>query len=274
MSAALPPRLATYPVAWPAFRFAPATGAVELAVGEALVAPATRPERVTALLTAMLESVDGVVAEAALITRLSVGTREWLLQQCGATCRPDSDWFEATCPGCGTGFDMVLDLAALPVAPAPEGFPEVVLPAPSGEVAARVPNGAQELALAQAGLGSVAAMRRLLDLCLCDPGDVARLEGLSDAEIRRLDAALDAATPDCADRVTSPCPSCGAAVTARLDPLDFAFPGEGPVLSEVHLLGRSYNWSEEAILALPTRRRRAYVAMNRGGARGRPGSWA
>jgi len=258
---ARPPIPETYPVAWPMFRFARATGRVELAVGEGLIEPHLRPEQVTALLVAMLESVDGQAATPDLITRLSVGTREWLLQQCGSSCRPAQDWFEATCPSCGTGFDLVLDLAALPIAVAPVGFPEVALATSSGSFAAQVPNGAHELALAQSGKTGLEAARALLELCVLDEAAVAQISALSDAEIGRLEATLDDATPDCADAVTSPCPGCGTSVTARIDPLEFAFPGEGLVLADIHLLGCRYNWGENDILDLPTRRRRAYVTM-------------
>jgi hypothetical protein len=251
----------TYPVAWPDVRFAPATGTVELAVGEGLGAPLPRPARVTALLSAILDQVNGEPATPEIITRLSVGTREWLLQQAGASCRPVDDWFEATCPDCGTSFDIMLDLGALPRAAEPAGFPKVSLSAPWGEVVAQVPNGAHEEALAQARLTGIPAMRGLLALCALGDADADRIEALPDAEIARLDAALDAATPDCADQVSSACPACGGSVSARIDPLEFAFPSEAPVLSDVHVLGSRYNWSEADILTLPTRRRRTYVAM-------------
>ena len=263
MQQVIPP---THPDPWPRFRLGPATGAVELALGAGVEDSGSRPARVTAILAALLAEVAGEAASPALLRRLSVGAREWLLQQVAATCRSQPDWFDCTCPGCGAGFDMALDLSALPRAPVPEGFPAVTVQLGGRALIAQVPNGAVEEALAEGGLTGVAAMRACLAMCLVDPADGAALDGAEDETIRRLDAMLDAATPDCADTVATVCPDCGQAVAARIDPLDFAFPRVGGVLRDVHLLGRAYHWSEAEILALPTARRRSYVAMIAGAA--------
>ena len=66
--------------------------------------------------------------------------------------------------------------------------------------------------------------------------------------------------------VKSACPDCGGPVRVRIDPLTFAFPRPEAVLREVHAIAMAYRWSERAILDLPSRRRRAYVALIAGDA--------
>ena len=245
----------TYPVAWPRFDLARPTGAVELAVSEAAFDAAPRPQRVTALLSAVLGGIDGKEVSEALVWSLSCGSREWLVQQVAATCRSQPDWFDCACPACGAVFDVSLDLAEMPRAGVPEGFPEVTLKVRGEEVTARVPNGADEAAI----LAATGDPRRvLLSRCLSAPK---ALEGASEDEVIALEDALDQHCPDCADTMTTSCPDCAAAISARVDPLSYAFPRETAVLSDVHLLGRSYQWREADILALPTHRRKAYVGM-------------
>ena len=251
----------THANAWPEVRFATPTGTVELAVGEGLDAPLSRPARVTTLLAAFLESVDGEPATAAVLRSLSAGSREWLLQQAAATCRPSPDWFDCTCPACTAEFDISLDLAAMPRAQVPAGFPHTTLTVAGRKVVAQVPNGAVEEALAASGATGTGAMRLMLRHCIADRSAQKHIDTLPDDDIRRLDAALDAATPDCADMVTTHCPDCGTEIAARIDPLDHTFPGPESVLRDVHLLGRTYHWAEAEILALPTVRRKRYVAM-------------
>lgn len=248
--------VATYPAAWPGFTLAAPTGAVELRVSEAAHGTALRPARVTDVLTAFLATVDGVAVDAGLIWSLSVGTRERLLQQVAATCRAQPDWFDCPCPDCGAIGDIAFDLAQMPVAEVPAGFPQMVLETPQGPMTFRVPNGSDEVAL----LAVTSGLQRVL-LQRCCLADAVDWDAMDDAQIAGLEAALDHHTPDCADIVTTDCPACGAAIAARVDPLAYAFPGEAGVLTDVHLLGRSYQWREADILALPSARRQAYVRM-------------
>ena len=73
-------------------------------------------------------------------------------------------------------------------------------------------------------------------------------------------------SPEIADGVNAACPDCGGPVRVRIDPLTFAFPRPEAVLREVHAIAMAYRWSERAILDLPSRRRRAYVALIAGDA--------
>ncbi len=246
---------------WPRFTLAPASGRVELAVGEMVQDGATRPERVTAALATMLDLVDGQPASAGLIRSLSMGSREWLLQQVAATCRPATDWFEAQCTGCGAIFDLTLDLTALPrSAPAP-GFPVVQVDSPAGPLDFELANGFHEEALARSGVRGMDALRQLAVNCALFDDAETMAAGFDDATLSAIDIAFDAAAPDCPDRLDTECPACGLAQTARIEPLAYAFPSDVAVFRDVHVLGRAYQWSEAAILDLPTQRRKAYVGM-------------
>ena len=119
-----------------------------------------------------------------------------------------------------------------------------------------VPNGHTEAALARGGdLRSLAALTGLAS----DAGHNA--QDFTAQDLAAIDAALDAATPDVADEITTTCPACGAAAAARLDPLAFAFPKPERIDREVYHLARSYGWDEPTILALPSARRRRHANM-------------
>lgn len=88
---------------------------------------------------------------------------------------------------------------------------------------------------------------------------------LSRAVARRLDRALSALAPLLSEPVGGSCPACGQQVELRFDPLSYvlaelrgAFAG---VLWQTHAIAAAYGWPEEAILALPRRRRARYASI-------------
>ncbi len=250
----------THPVAWPTVCFAREVGALELSVGETVEGAASRPQRVSAILCAMIGEIDGAEATPDLVERLSSGTREWLLQQCGARCRPADDWFETRCNDCGATFDTSFDLAALPRSHPAENFPVVSVELSDGSLTFQLPCGHHEHLMA----AGASLPQLLAALCLDDEADQA-LAALTPSDLETIDIALDAAAPDVADRIALTCPDCGAVSEARIDPLAYAFPGADPLLRDIHRLSRAYHWSEADILALPTKRRHRYVALVGGG---------
>ena len=88
--------------------------------------------------------------------------------------------------------------------------------------------------------------------------------GASPAALTRVGALLDTIAPPLARTVKGTCPECAAPVHGWLDPgavvLAELQAKARAVFEHVHLLASSYRWSEQAILAMPTRRRRLYAA--------------
>ncbi len=98
----------------------------------------------------------------------------------------------------------------------------------------------------------------LLGRCV-EPAEISR--GVA----RRLDRALSALAPSLSDLVGGGCPACGHQVALRFDPVSYtladlrnAFAG---VLWQTHAIAAAYGWPEDAILALPRRRRARYASI-------------
>jgi hypothetical protein len=82
---------------------------------------------------------------------------------------------------------------------------------------------------------------------------------------RAVDRALAAMAPSLDGLVGGLCPSCGAEVALRFDPVTYtllelrhAFAG---IYRETHALASAYGWPEETILRQPRGRRQRYAAM-------------
>jgi hypothetical protein len=82
---------------------------------------------------------------------------------------------------------------------------------------------------------------------------------------RTVNRALGALAPSLEGLVGGQCPTCGAQVALRFDPLSYTiaelrdtFAG---IYRETHALASAYGWPEEAILRQPRSRRQCYAAM-------------
>lgn len=144
--------------------------------------------------------------------------------------------FVARCPECELQVESELDLDALL---ATRGDPDETVRAPTSREVSEA---------ARAGDASA-----LLDMCRCDDAlDLAEVEERLEKAHPLLDIAIALECPDCAHRFEE-----------RFDIARYLWieleRETGTVLDEVHILARSYGWSEEQILALGPRRRRAYI---------------
>lgn len=217
----------------------------------------TRPEAVTALLSALLDSVGGVPADAEAMRALPCGTREWLLQWTAARVSAREGWYEVSCTHCGMLFDISLDISQ-PICAAP-GLParEVSVETSVGTRRFAVPTGAEEERFAR--LPHVRDPRRALAaLCERPTGGHSHASepdgsAFTEQDLERIEAALEEASPDVADTMQAHCPDCGAATEARIDPLRFAFPDEADVLERIHLIADGYGWPLAEILGLSRR---------------------
>lgn len=250
----------TLAVAFPSVSARPVTGHVEFSVAEALGPGRSRPAQVTGVLAAVFDRIGGVASDIEDVRSLSSGSREWLLQRAASQFWIGSGWFSATCPACDTAFDVPAALTDAPRKPAGDGFPVVLVETSLGQRRFEAPNGRHEEQLAQAADDPV---RTLIGACGLSPTATEDARAFTEADLVRIEDALDRASPEVADRVSTSCPSCSSVTEVRLDPLAFAFPKARQILMEVHTIAKAYHWSEAEVLALPSSRRRAYCGMIR-----------
>ena len=253
----------TMATAFPSARLRRLDGHVELAVAESAGAVGSRPSRVTAIIAALYREIGGEPVTAVTARRISAAGREWLLQRAARRFFGAAQWYETVCDSCGASFDLQLSLDAIPHAEPGPGYPVAKVMTSIGQRLFEVPNGRHEEAYAAAG--GKDARRVFAALCGLSADAEAEAIRFDEVDLLRIDAGLEAVSPEIADGVDVVCPDCGIHGHARVDPLGFAFPNVGDVLGEVHTIAAAYHWSEEAILDLPLPRRRAYVELIRAG---------
>ncbi|WP_019960098.1 hypothetical protein [Woodsholea maritima] len=250
----------------PRFVMRALNGHVELAIAEALRL-STRAHQVTGLILASLEMLEGETPRRDQIMALGSGPRAWLVHKIALRFWPDLTWFEGQCPHCDAPFDLDLPIAHSPFTPAGPGYPVMEIDTQLGRRTFEAPNGYHEVALAQAlDQDPLADPRPIMAALLSlHPHAKAEAEAFSNADLDRLDDALDTLCPQLADWVETPCPSCQAPLELLLDPFTFGLPREGQILRDVHILARSYGWREGEVLDLPRNRRSRYVDFSRQG---------
>lgn len=235
-------------------RLKPPTGHLELAIAEGSPGDLTR--RVSEVLAMALHDVAGEPATVALVEELCVSDRQFLMLSVARLLGHRHLWRTVTCDACGEAMDIPIDLAALPVREAAEGFPFARVETSLGAVTVRAPTGADQAAVA--GVADVDhAVRALLARCLPDG---VTPDALTDGDVAAIEEALEEVSPAIALRVQAACPECGAEQILDIDPYHVAREPGARVLDAVHTLAAFYHWSEEAILALPLARRELYLA--------------
>ncbi len=117
---------------------------------------------------------------------------------------------------------------------------------------------AQELGESEPGERHDELADALLVRCVSDVN-------LTAAQARRIDRALSALAPSLDDLIAGDCPACAATVQLRFEPCAFVLAelraAFAPIYLETHLIAARYGWQEQAILALPRRRRRLYARL-------------
>lgn len=250
---------ATLADGFPSARFVELDGRAELAVAEAAHRRGARAPRVTATLGALFNEIGGKPGGEARARLVSAAGREWLLNRAALWFAGDQRWFEATCTKCGDRFDISFSLQDLPREEPGQGFPVVSVETSLGPRSFEAPNGGHEETFARTSGGDP----RRIFAALCGLAEEAGEEAarFTEADLNDIDAALEKIAPQVADSVEASCPDCGAQQSISIDPLEYAFPHVDSLLREVHAIATTYNWSENAILELPTARRRKYVEM-------------
>ncbi|MES1242463.1 MAG: hypothetical protein ABUT39_12675 [Acidobacteriota bacterium] len=232
------------------------TGEVELTILEAGRDRRSVPQRVTAVLTAALAELGGAAAQPETVRALSVADRQYLMRRLAVQMGMDESWIAARCARCGVGFDIPIRHGELPVKPAGEGYPFATVGTSLGPLRFRVPDGADQEAIA--GIEDPRKARRALALrCAAEP-----LPGeLSEEDLEKAEAALEEVAPEVVTSAQAACPDCGKPIEIPLDPYICLGAADSGLFLDVHALASAYHWSEREILAMPSDRRRLYLSL-------------
>jgi hypothetical protein len=228
-------------------------GATELAAAESVAGSQSRPEAVTAVLAALLESVDEAPATRERMRSLPSAAREWLLQWVAGRANPGMRWFEAPCEKCGATYDVSIDLSRPAYRDFDWAVSTVTVETSLGPRRFALPTGEHEERLAFPGGGD--PRRDFAGLCGLAGDAAAESLQFDEHDLELIDEAIESASPDIADSVSVACPCCEAETRGRIDPLQFAFPREPSVMREIHLIARGYGWPLRDILSLKARQR-------------------
>lgn len=248
------------------FGFRPMTGAVELALAEASLQAESMPEFVTRALTVALQHLHDKETTPALIDALSVGDRQFLVQQLAGLLEMDTVWMTAACARCGEQFDFAVRFSELPVKEAGEGYPFVQVATSRGNARWRVPTGADQKAVAAVS-AEQDAVRLLMEKCLVEitgPDEAPTAEwvaDLSNEDVQQVEAALEAVAPEVTTAVQAVCIACGRDSRVAIDPYLCLQDRQEAISVDIHTIASTYHWSEAEILSLPKWRRRRYLQL-------------
>ena len=248
------------------FAFRPLTGAVELTLAEASLEAPSMPEVVTRTLTSALQHLKHQEATPALIDALSVGDRQFLVQQLAGWLEMDATWMTAVCTRCREPFDFMIRFSELPVKAAGAGYPFAWVATSRGSACWRVPTGADQKAVAVVA-AEQDAVRVLMTRCLVeisdhDAGSTAQwVAELRDDDRQQVEASLEAVAPEITTAVQVSCPACSQNSQVTIDPYLCLQHRQEAISADIHTIASTYHWSEAEILALPKKRRRLYLQL-------------
>jgi hypothetical protein len=246
------------------YSWRPVDGSVEAALAAAAHAR-VRPEAVSRALAGALEHLGGESAARERVDALSVPDRRFLMAELARALGLSFAWQTHACDACGVLFDFSLDLAKLPVAPASEHYPSVVVTTTRGRMRLRVPTGADQIRIS--GLGEDEAGRALALLCISPCDDASGEDAVDELcadDLAAIDEAFERLAPSLPWAVRAACPECGSVNAVAIDTAGWLVQmGDGPT-RDVHEIALAYGWSERDILALTRAQRLKYLALIRG----------
>lgn len=249
------------------YAFRPLTGAVELAVAEAAWECGSLPTAVTKALAASLENLAGMPPEPDMVDDLSIGDRQFLMQQLAIVLGMDGMWMTAVCRDCDKKFDFLMRFSELLVKAAGPTYPFALVDTSQGRSRWRVPTGSDQQYLAtlpaEADSFRHLALRCLVDHPASNPdaGPARWLASLTDADLAQVEASLETVAPEVTSKVLAACPECGQTHTVDIDPYVCLSRRQEDILGQVHTIAAVYHWSEGDILALPQWRRQRYLRL-------------
>lgn len=248
------------------FAFKRLTGEVELAFVEIASSKGSRPDQVTAALSATIEHVGGEMPTPSRVEALCVADRQFLMRRLAVFLGMENIWLTACCGRCGERFDFFIKQSELPVKEAGESFPFATVETSAGLCRMRVPNGADQVAIATIE-DSAFALQTLVHRCIVAFPDTYSEAGGRESlardfttdDFRRVEGALDEVAAEVATTVQASCPECERANVIEIDPYMCLQHGQTDLFSEIHILASTYHWSEAEILTLDRSRRQRYL---------------
>jgi len=200
------------------------------------------------------------------MAELPIGRRDARLLELRRRLFGESISALARCPSCGVTVEVGFQVSDMVIPPAGDDGPHEVRREGWG-LEFRLPNSRDMMAAASAA-GTDEARAILLDRCVLSVTDESgdRRIGEAPAELVQLmEERMAAADPQADARIAVDCAACDATWEASLEADSFVtaevFAGANRLLEEIHVLARSYGWTEAEILGLGPRRREAYLAL-------------
>lgn len=255
------------------FGFKPVTGEAEMALADCTSDGSATPVpvHVTSALVVTLASVGGQPPSRALIHRLCVADRQFLMRQLAIQLGLDNLWLTPSCSQCGIAFDVSVTLSALPIKPAGPGFPFALVRTSQGTFRVRAPNGDDQESIAD--LADPAAARRcIVGRCIIQrledneqrrstDGPAVDVGALSEEDLSDIEVALGSMCPELTVSARAVCPECRAVQDVPVDPYLCLRQSHSEIYRDVYVLASTYYWSEPQILALSRSRRKRYLSM-------------
>ena len=161
-------------------------------------------------------------------------------------------------PHAGQRFDVPVTIHSFPLPRPPDDYPVFKGNVGDQPVTLRVLNGEIEEKLSAIEDEAV-ALQALIDYAV-DWGDQKAPPELGREALDQIEQQLEEGSPAIADEVISQCPYCGTDVKLTLSFISGLLEQES-VLQDIHQIAMHYHWSQEAITALPRRRRKQYIKM-------------
>lgn len=206
--------------------------------------------------------------EAETLWKLPVGRRDALLLELRERTFGSRLRLFSRCPGCREELELELttrDLRAAPLsAGALDDAEECELRVADFLITYRLPTSADLLAIAGCA-DRDAAMRALIARCIWAQGaDGAASKELPAEVVLAVAEQMAERDPQGETLVTMSCPACdttwqAAVEVSRLLLKELQIEAER-LVDEVHALAAAYGWSEQAIVAMSARKRRAYLS--------------
>lgn len=217
----------------------------------------------------VLTALVAPAADADSLRRLTIGQRDGLLLQLRAQLFGPQLTCVALCPACVERVELDLTVEAITFPP--PGDPQTPVEAScDGYRALMRPPQLADLLAVERELPEVRRMV-LMSHCLVAAereGTALTIADLPGSLLAMLATQLAAADPQADVELELRCPACGHAWSAIFDIAGFLWRElDGwarRTLRDVHTLALAYGWSEDAILALSSGRRAAYLEMVRG----------